>query len=90
MAHHNRKRAGHSSLRALLGVSAVALALALSACGKPAAQSAKSTEHPVLIVTAHFAPAVAPHNLVGRGFRAISASALPARSPSGLSIEARW
>ncbi|MBV9566996.1 MAG: biotin/lipoyl-binding protein, partial [Hyphomicrobiales bacterium] len=46
-------------------IATVALALALSACGKPAAQSASRTEHPVLVVTAHFAPSVAPRNLVG-------------------------
>jgi len=46
-------------------VVALSLALALSACGKPAARSAGPVEHPVLVVTAHFAPAVAPRNLVG-------------------------
>ena len=46
-------------------VGAVALALGLCACGKPAARSESRTEHPVLVVTVHFAPAVAPRNLVG-------------------------
>jgi RND family efflux transporter MFP subunit len=65
MPNEGRKRAGRSGARATFAVSAVALALALSACGKPAAHSARSTEHPVLVVTAHFAPTVAPRNLVG-------------------------
>ncbi|MBV8183815.1 MAG: efflux RND transporter periplasmic adaptor subunit [Hyphomicrobiales bacterium] len=58
-----RKRLRRPVALATLAVGAVALAL--SACGKPTAQSTSRAEHPVLVVTAHFAPAVAPRNLVG-------------------------
>jgi RND family efflux transporter MFP subunit len=49
----------------VLGAGMFAAALALSGCGKPVAQATAKPERPVLVVTAHFAPAVAPRNLVG-------------------------
>ena len=64
MARHDRKRARRVFAGASIAA-ALALALALSACGKPVAQSVSRTEHPVLVVRAHFAPSVAPRNLVG-------------------------
>ncbi|MBV9052788.1 MAG: efflux RND transporter periplasmic adaptor subunit [Hyphomicrobiales bacterium] len=62
MSKERHKRRMSASVRV---VGAVALALGLCACGKPAARSESRTEHPVLVVTVHFAPAVAPRNLVG-------------------------
>jgi RND family efflux transporter MFP subunit len=41
------------------------LAVALSGCDRPAAQTKTDPERPVFVVRAHFAPAVAPRTLVG-------------------------
>jgi RND family efflux transporter MFP subunit len=65
MASEDRKRDGRLGGPFAVVIGAVALALALSGCGKPAAQAVAKREQPVLVVTAHFAPAVAPRNLVG-------------------------
>ena len=51
--------------RAVIGIAAGIAAFSLAACNKPVDQAKAEPERPVLVAKVHFAPQIAPRNLVG-------------------------